>query len=135
MGPEGLRMTLTEDFQEQTVQGYTASYVDAENTVVIFVLQEKFSLMEGLADWSLEDYADAVRKNAPATAGKVRTERGIAYFDYQFTNTELNLEYYYYTAVFKGEDCFWMVQLSCLAKDKKTMQPRLAEYARSVELN
>ncbi len=128
----GMSVSLTKDFKEETVAGYTATLVDNKNSLAVFILQEKFSAMEGFEDWTITEYAEAVRKSAPVSAGAVKKENDITCFEYQFTNTELNTKYYYYTTVFKDTDCFWTVQFTCLAKDMDEMKPIFAEYAQTV---
>ncbi len=131
----GMRIKLTNDFKEDDIEGYTSAYVDEQNVVLVFTLQEKFSLTEGFEDWTIKEYADAIKKNAPVTVATVKIENGITYFDYEFLNTELNTEYYYYTTVFKSNDSFWMIQFSCLAKDQAKMKPVFAEYAQTVSFD
>ncbi len=131
---DNMSITLTSDFEAQNMEGFTATFVDEKNVVVAFVIQENFSLLEGFEDWTLDEYASVLRSSIPESAevGDTKTENGIKYFEYEFTNTELNLTYYYYTAVFKDTDCFWTVQLMCLAEDKEATKPVFEEYTKSI---
>ncbi len=128
-----MSITLTSDFKAQELAGFTAAYVDEKNVVMAFIIQEKFSIAEGFEDWTLDQYAQALKGNITSSnVSETKTENGITYFDYEFTNTELNVKYYYYTSVFKSSDSFWTVQLACLAEDKAELKSVLAEYAKSV---
>ena len=53
-------ITLTSQFKEVTVQGFTAAY-DSKN-VAVLVLREDFSLAENFGDYSLEEYGQLVLK-------------------------------------------------------------------------
>ncbi len=130
---ENMTVTLTKDFASQDISGYTAVFIDEENVVSVFVLQEKFSSLEGFEDWSLEQYATALKSNISASdVSETKVEDGITYFDYEFTNTDLDVKYYYYTTVFKDTDSFWFVQFACLAEDSEELKPVFANYAKSV---
>ncbi len=132
---DNMSITLTSDFEAQNIEGYTATYIDEKNAVGAFIIQENFSLLEGFEDWTLDEYASVLKSSVPESAdvGDTKTEDGIKYFEYQFTNTELDLTYYYYTVVFKDTDCFWTVQFTCLAEDKEEGKTAFAEYAQSIK--
>ncbi len=131
---DNMSITLTSDFEAQNMEGYTATYIDEKNTVGAFIIQENFSLLEGFENWTLDEYASVLKSGIPESAevGDIKTENGIKYFEYEFTNAELNLTYYYYTVVFKDTDCFWTVQFTCLAEDKAEAKTVFEGYAKSI---
>ncbi len=130
---DGMSITLTEDFEKQSYEGYTACFVDEENTVIVLTLQEEFSLMDGFEDWSLNKYAETVKSGSVnASNATVRTENGITCFEYEYKNFDNNIRYYYYSTVFKTSDSFWLIQFSCMSEDKDSLKPIFAKYAQSV---
>ena len=54
----GMSIVLTEAFEQRSYDGYTVCY--ESNDAVVFALQEAFTLMPGLENYSLEEYGDLV---------------------------------------------------------------------------
>ena len=115
---QGLQLSLTEDFTETNVDGYTASY--ASQDAAVFLLRENFSLKEGVEALSLEEYgAMVLANNSFGQSTALRSEEGLTVFDYEFTGPNTGSTYYYYTVLCKGPDAFWVVQFSTLAENAR----------------
>lgn len=130
----GLEITLTTDFTENTMEGYTVCYDSSH--AAIFALKEDFSLMEGLEDMTLNEYGELAREsNSSRSPSSLSTADGITYFEYSFFNESENVTYRYYTTVHKGSDAFWMVQFVCPDSTYATQKPNFVTWAKSVTVS
>lgn len=128
----GMTITLTSNFKETTVNGYTVAYDSSK--VAVFVLKENFSLLEGFEDYSLEQYGEILRQNNESkNPSELKEIDNITYFEYQFHNTELDRDYKYFTTVYKSSDAFWMIQFCSLVKDYESQFDNMLTWAKSVE--
>jgi hypothetical protein len=127
----GLKITLTEAFSETTVENYTVCF--ASKSVLVLGLKEAFSIQEGLADLTLNEYAALVRQsNSEKSPTEISKENGLTSFEYSFLNTEENKTYRYFTVMYKGSDAFWTVQLACEESAYEEYKPYMIEWAKSV---
>lgn len=130
----GLEITLTTDFTETTVSGYTVCY-DSSHAAV-FALKEDFSLLEGSEDMTLNEYAELVQKaNSSRSPSAISTKNGIPYFEYTFFNESENVTYRYYTTVFKGSNAFWMVQFACADSTYEAQKDNFLTWAQSITVS
>ena len=128
----GMTITLTSNFKETTLNGYTVAYDSTK--VAVFVLKENFSLLEGFEDYSLEQYGEILRQNNESkNPSELKEIDNITYFEYQFHNTELDKDYKYFTTVYKSSDAFWMIQFCSLVKDYESQFDNMLTWAKSVE--
>lgn len=128
---QGVRITLPDEFEKQAVAGYTACYSTADTAV--FLLREDFSLMEGFADLSLEEYgAMVLSNNGFDQTVTLRQEEGLTVFDYEYTNPDSGDTFFYYTVITKGPDAFWMIQFSAPAKNAQEKIPTFQQWAKAV---
>lgn len=128
---QGMQITLTDEFEKLDMTGYTACYSTADTAV--FLLREDFSLMEGLADLSLEEYgAMVLANNGFDQTAVLRREAGLTVFDYEYTNPNSGDTFFYYTVITKGPDAFWMIQFSAPAKNAQKMIPTFQQWAKTV---
>ncbi len=128
---QGLKLTLTDDFKETEIEGYTVSYDSAK--IAVFTLEEKFSLVDGFENYTIKQYGEAVRTaNNTKDPTELKTEDGLTFFEYTFHNDDENEDYHYYSYVFKEEDAFWLVQFACLEDNAEELKGEIANYAKSV---
>ncbi len=117
----GMSISLRGDFRQTTYEGYTVVYENS--TIAVFCLEEKFSLFAGTGTDTLDAYAQLLLK-ANQLEGKstVQHSDNLTWFDYNWTNESLGVEYYYFTTVHMADDAFWMVQFAvpeAMAEGKK----------------
>lgn len=130
---QGLTLTLTKAFKKADVQGYTVAYDSA--AVAVFALKESFSLMAGMSDMSVDDYAELLREaNAARDPGAIQTEEGVLFFEYSFYNEEEKTTFKYFTTVHKGDDAFWMVQFATREGVYDEYRPYLLQWAKTVDV-
>ncbi len=128
---ENLSITLTQDFKEATIQGYTGAYDSSK--VAVLLLREGFALMEGLEDYTLSQYAELVlQANAARNPSRLKTAQGLTYFTYDFTNPDTNQTFAYSVFLYKSGDAFWMVQFAVLEDAAQELEPFVLEWAGSV---
>ena len=98
------------------------------NTCGVYVLRDAFADYEGIADWTLSDYADAVlsedmeRKEAD----------GVLYIEYDYTDEETKESFYYLVSLYKGPDAFWMVTFATFRENAIRLRPSFLQWAKSV---
>ena len=129
----GMTVTLTDEFRESNAQPYTVVY-DSKN-VAVFALREAFTLAAGFEDYTLEQYADLVIQANKLGLAEVKTDEGLTYFTYSFTNPETKDVYQYYSYVYKTDDAFWLVQFATLDNNVEKYAPQITEWAKSVEFS
>lgn len=129
---EGITITLTSDFKKQNQEGYTLCY--ASPKVAVFMVKEAFSLQAGMEDWTLDYYADLVfDANASKNPDEISKEDGLTTMEYSFFNEEKNTTYKYFSAMYKAEDAFWIVQFACEADDYEASKASFVEWAKTVK--
>ena len=124
---------LDESFTEKNYQSYTVCYESAN--MVIFVLKESFSLMNGLNSYSTLQYAGLLREaNSTHSPTAISTEDDLISFEYGYFNKDENITYTYFTTAHKGYDAFWTVQFACKTENFESLKPDMIKYAKSITL-
>ncbi|MCH5320787.1 MAG: hypothetical protein J1E36_03430 [Eubacterium sp.] len=130
----GMTITLTNQFAETSMTGYTVCY-DSKD-VAVFALKEDFSLMDGFDNYTLEQYGELVLSNNPSASNcELKNDHGLTYFEYQFTNSQNNESYYYFTTLHKASDAFWIVQFVTSEGDLQQYQETFVEWAQTIEFS
>ena len=127
---EGMTIELTNQFRENNYQGFTVVYESKK--VAVFTLKEEFTLLEGLENKTVKQYAEMVIETNGFTSSTVKTEDGLTYFEYDFTNPESNDTYNYYAYAYKANDAFWLIQFATLEENVDECKPQIKAWAKSV---
>ena len=110
---EELRITLTDDFRETEVAGYTACFTAGDTAV--FVLREEPN-REVFGELSLDVYGAMILANSGFGQDvQIQKELGLTTFAGPLANGS-GEEYYYYCGLFRSEDAYWMVQITTMAE-------------------
>ncbi|MBR5642341.1 MAG: hypothetical protein IKW92_09465 [Firmicutes bacterium] len=128
---EELRITLTDEFQEESGIDYYTGVFDTDEEVV-FILREEKSYFGSI---SLDEYAEKVieaNENVGHIIEKLHKKDGIPLFEYEFDNESTGSTFDYYTTMFESNDAFWLVQFACYATEYKDHVETFHKYARSV---
>ncbi len=131
---DGFSITLTSEFLEKEYENYFVSY-DSKN-ILVAVIKEPFSALEGLEDYTLGRYADLMKLNCTKdtiTPSDVTETDGVTYFEYSFFNKE-GTSYKYLTAMYKGDDAFWTVQFATPLSEYEGFKIQILEFAKSVDV-
>lgn len=121
---KGMTITLTDEFRKQTQQNFTVCYGSKE--VAVLALEEKFSLMAGLENYTLQQYGELVMKNSNIS-GSLSKSYGLTYFDYEANG------YHYYAFVFKETDAFWLIQFAVEKENNEAYAQHIFTWASSIE--
>lgn len=132
---EGMTITLTEAFYETENSGFALSC--ESDKALMMVVKEEFTLMEGMEELSVEEYAELVFQNNPAaTDAQLHTNDGdMNWFDYYYTNTEKQIEFHFMTYIYKTHDAFWLVQFATPREISEEMAPQIRAWAESVSFS
>lgn len=126
----GMQITLTDSFRETDTDNFTVAYDSAK--AAVFALREPFTLMDGMENNDLMQYADLVINANSLGDAAVKTADGLTWFEYSADNTELNTTYCYYAYVYKAADAFWLVQFVAAEDDAAQYAPQFAKWAKTV---
>lgn len=126
----GMNITLTDEFKETNIENHTVSY-DSEN-VMIFVLKEPYTLANGFADYTLEQYADLLIRVNNLGSAETKNVEGLTRFEYNFTNPETNYDYRYFCYVYRTNDAFWLIQFATLSENVDEYAQQITKWAKSV---
>jgi hypothetical protein len=130
---EGMSITLNENFSKDAVDMFTACYSSGE--AAVFALKEPFTLMDGLENYTLEQYGQLVLQTNGMTDFELQTVDGILYFEYEADNEADKTTYYYFSTLHKATDAFWLVQFACDTKDAEELNPSFIQWAKSVSFS
>ena len=126
---EGMLITLTDSFREVSYQGFTQCY--ESKTVAVFTLKEAFSLVEGMEDYTLEEYGTLVVQANGMGEDELKHENGVYYFDYTALGSD-GTENYYFATLHKGKDAFWLIQFATPAANADKIRDQFFTWAASV---
>ena len=128
---QGMSLTLTSDFKENTQTGYTVCYESSK--VAVFILKESFSLQPGVENLTLDEYAELIRQsNASKSPSAIVKQDGFHTMEYDFLNENENQIYSYFCTMFKGPDAFWLVQFACRKGDYAAYSDAFMDWAKTV---
>lgn len=126
---DGIKITLTNRFNETGEEGFTVCFSSDE--VHVNVLREEF---DPEADHTLDEFGEAAIENIDTDAEiELKSDGGLTYFSYEYTSTETNHQYLYYTFLYKASDAFWIVQFVTPEEYLQDYEESFFEWAKSVE--
>ncbi len=124
---DGFSIILTDKFtEEQSQMGFDAYFVADFCGVV--VLKEEFTLEEGLAEKTLEEYTASVIANNGHKNVYPQTQGGLWFYE------RTNISSYARSYCYKGSDAFWIVQFLCKPSDAQLLGDTFYLWAQSVEV-
>lgn len=125
----GVSITLTNAFVEKEYVTMTCYYESPQ--LVVTLLKEEFTMLSGLEDWTLMEYAETtIKGNKLTDSVAAMSEDGYAYFEYQKELSGNN--YSYYATCHKTGDAFWLIQFGCLSKNFDNLYESILKYAKSI---
>jgi len=129
---QDLQITLTENFAETAVPGYTTCYTAGDTAV--FLMREDFAAKEGFGELDLESYGAMILANNHIQDVALETADGLTTFAWVITDETAGIPYYYYCGLYKGQDAFWMVQITTEAEGAAEDMPVFRQWLKSVTL-
>jgi len=126
----GMSITLTEAFSETSFEGYTQCYESKE--IAVFALREDFTLAAGMENLTLEEYGQLVIDSNGKGGTELLSEDGLTWFQYNSSNADGSLNYFYFAAVFKSEDAFWLIQFATPENRAEANLPLFKQWAKTV---
>ena len=125
----GMEITLTDDFRESKLEGFTMCY--GSKDMAVYTIKEVFSLVEGFGDYTVEEYCQQLLQ-ANELDGKVQIQNhdGLLFFECSAPGdkgTEYHMSFF-----FKASDAFWSIQFAVLEEDAAQLRDTILDYAKSV---
>ncbi len=127
-----MSITLTNEFSERNIDGYSACYESYDNLVMI--IKDDSSYLENFDTYTLEQYGeDTLTYNEFDSSIKLQKEDGLTYFEYEFTDEETGDVYSYFVPLYKSSDAFWFFEFASFKEDYETYRDQFVEWAKSVK--
>ncbi|MBO4360914.1 MAG: hypothetical protein J5822_08555 [Eubacteriaceae bacterium] len=128
----GLKITLPEDLQKDSMDGFDLFYYNDE--FLVSVITETYELLTSAGmdpeNMDLKDYSDLV---AYANGVEfVQDADGNYVAEYDRTLTDGN--FHYYSTVCKGAKAFYVVTFACFADEQDTYVPIFKDLVKTIEL-
>lgn len=131
---DGMSITLTDNFSEEDAMGFTQCY--SSNDAVVMIVKEKFAAFDGLEEFTLDEYIDAVIANMDTDAlegdFETKTEDDLVYIEYTYEDPADDTEYRYFSFFYKTDDAFWIVEFAIMEKSTSKLKDDVFEWASSV---
>lgn len=133
-------------FEDLTVQlpkgeteeqdGFQAFYTNGDKFMMSGIREDAelfASLGYDINDVTLEDYAGFVQQGNGLTDAFQKDEYGNLYVTYNRTID--GNDFFYYSTVKQGTNCFWVVSFACLSKNEATYLPKFMNYASQITVD
>ena len=128
----GMTITLTDSFKESNYDGFTQCYESTD--VAVFILKETFSMIPGLKEYTVENYANLVLTANSRSASDLKNEDGILYFSYIAQGSD-GRDYYYISTLHQGIDAFWLITFTTLVTNESKLHDQFIDWAKTVKFN
>ena len=124
---------IPEAFKEVAVDGYAAYFV--YDNVYVWAIKDSFANLDGSAVWEVADYAERIHYvNALKSPTPVTVTDGLYNIEYTVFNEMKNINFTYFTVMYKGSDAFWMVQFACDENEYAEYKPHFLAWAKTVTI-
>ena len=111
---DGLTVTLTNQFEESEMEPFNAVYLNEKRGIAVMTSTEWVPAAYSL---NLRSYTDLLIKSTGQSVKNRNYEKDRSSFEYEFTNPENNITYYYRVYVYNpSTDVFWVVNFSTPVK-------------------
>ncbi len=118
----GMSITLTDEFEEEREDGYTAAYYSDYASVL--TLKEEFATAPGSENFTIEDYAMLIAESNSLNYEDFAFKNGIATLEFSEQIDEI--EFHYFVYLYKASDAFWLIQFT-------TFEDEVAEHRSTIE--
>jgi len=125
----GMSIELTDSFHEKELVSATAYYESKD--VIVLAIKEEFTLMYGLANYTLADYAQLVINNNRLPAVTVETAENYVHFRYD--KEVSGKDFSYWATCFKSDDAFWLIQFAVEKENNEAYAQHIFTWASSIE--
>ena len=129
---DDMTITLTENFKESNYTSFTQCYESTD--VAVFILKETFSMIPGLKEYTVENYANLVLTANSRSASDLKNEDGILYFSYIAQGSD-GRDYYYISTLHQGIDAFWLITFTTLVTNESKLHDQFIDWAKTVKFN
>ncbi len=133
---DGFAITLDDTFTEESYEGVTRCYASEDAIIAIF--KQPFSDQDREASQSQESYAMelmalTVAENRTSDY-KLKTHGDLVYFDYTEEDSEDGSAYLCHFFIVKGEDAFWIVNITVMNEQADELNDEIFQWASSITL-
>lgn len=127
---EEMKITLTDEFMSLPMGDFDACY--GTEDVAVLVLRDDFEIMEGLEDYTLEEYGELVlQTNGLYGISELKTTENITYFEYE-SDIDGNETYYYFSTILKSNNAFWNIQFAVPTEEAEYYISQFIEWAKTI---
>ena len=129
---QGMTVTLTKEFKEDSVMGFDASYRSKD--VYVLALRERFEEAEGAEKLSLEEYGKIILEVNELPDVQIDSFGGIPGFEYDYDDDD-GQTYHDRTYLYKTDDSFWMIQFITFKESFAKYESAFGKWAASVRFD
>ena len=132
----GISFEIPKRFEPRAVTGGTFAYGDDESFIVFTRRTRNELAAGGLLEINVSEFTDRfLTESGMKDAVEVEYMTDRAEFSYVVEDPEVaDLYYYYYTIVLKGDECIWIVQMSCYEAIADKYYSKFDKWAASIEI-
>ena len=132
----GISFEIPKRFEPRAVTGALFAYGDDESFIVFTRRTRNELLAGGLSEINVSEFTDRfLTESGMKDAVEVEYMTDRAEFSYVVEDPEVtDLYYYYYTVVLKGDECIWIVQMSCYEAIADKYYSEFDKWAASIEI-
>ena len=118
---DGMSITLTNEFKEETQEPFTAVYVANRRGAVVFTSNVK---VKGKVEVTLRQVCEYIMVDNGVPSDYIRKDGDRYYFEYDYKNPDDGIEYHYKSYVLQeNEKSFWLVTF-CTTKGAEAMNSK-----------
>ncbi len=128
---DGMQITLTSNFYEFDEEGFDICYASKE--VVLFAIKDEFTALEGLENWTKEEYAKIIIQDNKLDCEPIVNGEQV-FFTYKVTN-DSNEVCKYIAYIYKTDDAFWFIQFGGLEEDIIENSDIISQWESTIEFS
>ena len=129
---DGMTITLTNAFEETTIDGYDYTAIYDSRHVAVFVLKEPFEKGEEFAHFTVDEYIDLVIEANNISSPKKEKSDGLTYFTYDYVSVAEKKDNKYIAFAYKTDDAYWLIQFAEPKDDAYDYTDDILEWAKTV---
>ena len=145
VGEDTFVVTLTEAFSELQQQGFAVVYRSSPADVSVACYTDAFSAQPTiqqqnmLRGFTIADYANSLISNGNGSFENATyvpaTDTSVAHLSHTMYNSQYDTTFAYYSALYKSEYGFWIMQFATSEELYDTYAPYFETWAKSVSFN
>lgn len=128
---EGMKLTMTGEFKESPMPGYT--FAAETSDAGVLALKEGYAEYPDLNGISLDEYKQMIMTNNAQFELKEADVEGVVALEHTAPSAEGEGNLTFFTSLHQAPDGFWFLQFTCEEKDYEEYRPLFIDWSKKVE--